>query len=81
MVVLCCLQALNREVIKGQRIFERMRTMPKSISLEPNWERVWAWFMHVKKTDRPAFNRMVKKMGKEWDKFIIMAEQKGWKND
>tara|TARA_Y100000310_G_scaffold87711_1_gene84567 strand:- start:9130 stop:9297 length:168 start_codon:yes stop_codon:yes gene_type:complete len=52
--------------------------MAKEIILEPNWERLWAWFMQVKKEDEITFLRMVEKMGGEWHKFKNMAKKKGW---
>ena len=51
----------------------------KTISVEPNWERVWAYFMHIKKTDREIFDRVTGELGEDWDKMVAMAERNDWK--
>jgi len=48
----------------------------KEVILEPNWKKLWAWFMQVKKDDPVAFKGMKNKMGSvEWEKFKNIAEK------
>jgi len=51
----------------------------KTITVEPNWEGVYRYFMYMKKTDPKIFNKVTGKMGGEWGKLETMAKKYNWK--
>ena len=50
----------------------------RTINVEPNWEGLYRFMMHMKTTDKSAFSRVTNKMGPEWKKIVAMAEKNKW---
>jgi hypothetical protein len=53
----------------------------KTINVEPNWEGLYKFMMHMKKGDNAAFVRVTRKMGSDWKKIVAMAEKNKWKTE
>jgi len=50
----------------------------KTINVEPNWEGLYRFMMHMRKGDNAAFVRVTRKMGADWKKLEQMAQKKQW---
>ena len=48
------------------------------IDITPNWEGVYRWLMHMKRTDLRAYDRLVINGDGEFEKILTLAESKGW---
>ena len=52
--------------------------MDKYIDMTPNWQGVYRWLMHVKKTNLSSYKHLMDKGGGEFQKILNLAEAKGW---
>jgi len=50
----------------------------KTINVEPNWEGLYKFMMHMRKTDMQAYVRVTDKMGRDWKKLVAMAKKHKW---
>jgi hypothetical protein len=53
----------------------------RTINVEPNWEGLYRFMMHLKKGDNMAFTRVTRKMGSDWKKLAAMADKNKWKTE
>ena len=51
-----------------------------TIDITPNWEGVYRWLMHIKRTDEKQYNNLLKTGEGEWEKLLKMADVNGWNN-
>ena len=63
---------------RGRAEKSRMKKEARTINVEPNWEGLYRFMMHMKTTDKSAFSRVTNKMGPEWKKIVAMAEKNKW---
>jgi len=52
--------------------------MDKYIDMTPNWQGVYRWLMHMKKTNPSSYNHLVENGKGEFEKLLNLAESKGW---
>ena len=63
---------------RGRAEKSRLKKEARTINVEPNWEGLYRFMMHMKTTDKSAFSRVTNKMGPEWKKIVAMAEKNKW---
>ena len=51
--------------------------MDKYIDMTPNWQGVYRWLMHMKRTSLSHYKHLMDNGG-EFQKIINLAEKKGW---
>tara|TARA_R100001530_G_scaffold29482_1_gene23223 strand:- start:136 stop:309 length:174 start_codon:yes stop_codon:yes gene_type:complete len=52
--------------------------MDKYIDMTPNWQGVYRWLMHMKKTNPSSYDHLVINGDGEFEKILTLAEKKGW---
>ena len=52
--------------------------MDKYIDMTPNWQGVYRWLMHMKRTNQSHYSHLMDKGGGEFQKILNLAEAKGW---
>jgi len=52
--------------------------MDKYIDMTPNWQGVYRWLMHMKRTNQSHYNHLMDKGGGEFQKILNLAKAKGW---
>jgi len=67
-------EALRRLIRQEIRAYNEAKT----INVEPNWEGLYRFMMHMRKGDNAAFVRVTRKMGADWKKLEQMAQKKQW---
>ena len=69
---------MNKTYKKAKRVIIKKLGEVQSINVEPNWEGLYRFMMHLKKGDNAAFVRVTRKMGNDWEKLVAMAQKKKW---
>jgi hypothetical protein len=46
--------------------------------MTPNWQGVYRWLMHMKRTNQSHYNHLMDNGGGEFQKILNLAEKKGW---
>ena len=52
--------------------------MDKYIDMTPDWQGVYRWLMHMKKTNPSSYNHLVDNGKGEFEKLLNLAKSKGW---
>ena len=52
--------------------------MDKYIDMTPNWQRVYRWLMHMKRTYQRSYDHLVINGDGEFEKILTLAKKKGW---
>ena len=52
--------------------------MDKYIDMTPNWQGVYRWLRHMKKTNPSSYAHLVKNGDGEFEKILTLAKKKGW---
>ena len=52
--------------------------MDKYIDMTPNWQGVYRWLMHMKKTNPSSYDNLVMNGDGEFEKILTLAKKKGW---
>ena len=52
--------------------------MYKYIDMTPNWQRVYRWLMHMKRTNPSSYDHLVINGDGEFEKILTLAKKKGW---
>jgi len=52
--------------------------MDKYIDMTPDWQGVYRWLMHIKRTNEYHYHHLMDKGGGEFQKILNLAESKGW---
>ena len=69
---------MNKTFKRAKHIIVKNLGEVQSINVEPNWEGLYRFMMHLKKGDNAAFVRVTRKMGNDWEKLVAMAQKKKW---
>tara|TARA_R100000008_G_C3586279_1_gene172608 strand:- start:2325 stop:2513 length:189 start_codon:yes stop_codon:yes gene_type:complete len=54
------------------------KIMDEYIDMTPNWQGVYRWLMHMKKTNPSSYNHLVMNGDGEFEKILTLAKKKGW---
>ena len=52
--------------------------MDRYIDMTPDWQGVYRWLMHMKKTNKYHYQHLMDNGGGEFQKILNLAEKKGW---
>ena len=52
--------------------------MDKYIDMTPNWQRVYRWLLHMKRTNPSSYDHLVINGDGEFEKILTLAKKKGW---
>ena len=52
--------------------------MDKYIDMTPNWQGVYRWLMHMKRTSLSHYKHLMDNGGGEFQKILNLAKKKGW---
>jgi len=69
---------VNKIFKRAKHIIVKNLDEVQTINVEPNWEGLYRFMMHLKKGDNMAFVRVTRKMGNDWEKLVVMAQKKKW---
>ena len=51
--------------------------MDKYLAMTPNWQGVYRWLMHMKKTNPSSYDHLVINGDGEFEKILTLAKKKG----
>ena len=54
------------------------KIMDKYIDMTPNWQGVYRWLMHMKRTNPSSYDHLVINGDGEFEKILTLAKKKGW---
>jgi hypothetical protein len=69
---------VNNTFKRAKHIIIKKLNEARTINVEPSWEGLYRFMMHLKKGDNAAFVRVTRKMGNDWEKLVAMAQKKKW---